>query len=178
MFHSITEGATEYTTCDGLLTASSSTWPETALFQIAASGVSLDKLVIGKPGTTSDASNGYMDESTLASCVAEAAGQGWSKSPTPLTNRAQNSHVTRRCRRDGVAGAFPAFLPVSGPGINLDGCSTLMWGRRGLRPSEGVRGPYRVPRRRVPRLRLPPRPRQRRLRPLQRQGTVLVSLRG
>ncbi|KAG9308480.1 glycoside hydrolase family 18 protein [Chiua virens] len=71
------KGATEYTTCAGLLTASSSAWPETALFQIAANGVSLDKLVIGKPGTSSDASNGYIDPSTLATCVAQAAGQGW-----------------------------------------------------------------------------------------------------
>ncbi|KAG8214826.1 hypothetical protein J3R82DRAFT_9975 [Butyriboletus roseoflavus] len=71
------QGATEYTTCAGLLTASSSTWPETALFQISANGVTLDKLVIGKPGTTSDASNGYIDPSTLATCVSQAATSGW-----------------------------------------------------------------------------------------------------
>ncbi|KAF8133344.1 glycoside hydrolase family 18 protein [Boletus edulis] len=71
------QGATEYTTCAGLLTASSSVWPETALFQISANGVSLDKLVIGKPGTTADASNGYIDPSTLATCVAQAASMGW-----------------------------------------------------------------------------------------------------
>ena len=79
-FRAIAEGATEYTTCAGLLTASSSTWPETALFQIAANGVALDKLVIGKPGTSADASNGYIDPSMLATCVAEAAAQGWGKS--------------------------------------------------------------------------------------------------
>jgi len=72
------QGTTEYTTCSGLLTASSSTWPNTALFQIAASGVSLSKLVIGKPATTSDASNGYMSTSTLAGCVEQAKNQGWS----------------------------------------------------------------------------------------------------
>jgi len=71
------QGATEYTTCAGLLTASSSTWPETALFQIAANGVSLNKLVIGKPGTTADANNGYIDPSTLATCVSQAAAKGW-----------------------------------------------------------------------------------------------------
>ncbi|KAG6375922.1 glycoside hydrolase family 18 protein [Boletus reticuloceps] len=71
------QGATEYTTCAGLLTASSSVWPETALFQISVNGVSLDKLVIGKPGTTADASNGYIDPSTLATCVAQAASMGW-----------------------------------------------------------------------------------------------------
>ena len=78
-----TEGVTEYTTCAGLLTTSSSVWPETALFQIAANGVSLNKLVIGKPATASDASNGYIDPSTLSSCVSQAAAQGWSTSQSP-----------------------------------------------------------------------------------------------
>ena len=72
-----TEGTSEYTTCEGLLTESSSTWPNSALFQIAASGITLDKLVIGKPATSSDASNGYMDPSTLATCVEQAQSQGW-----------------------------------------------------------------------------------------------------
>ncbi|KAF8552691.1 glycoside hydrolase family 18 protein [Imleria badia] len=71
------QGTSEYTTCSGLLTASTSAWPQTALFQIAASGVSLDKLVIGKPATSSDANNGYIDPSTLASCVSQAASKGW-----------------------------------------------------------------------------------------------------
>ncbi|KII93375.1 carbohydrate-binding module family 5 protein [Plicaturopsis crispa FD-325 SS-3] len=71
------QGTSEYTTCDGLLTTSSSTWPQSALFQIAASGVSLDKLVIGKPGTTGDANNGYIDPSTLAGCLGQAKSQGW-----------------------------------------------------------------------------------------------------
>jgi len=71
------QGSSEYTTCSGLLTASSSTWPESALFQIASNGVSLDKLVIGKPATTGDASTGYMSPSTLATCVEQAKGQGW-----------------------------------------------------------------------------------------------------
>ncbi|KAG0709374.1 glycoside hydrolase family 18 protein [Suillus ampliporus] len=71
------QGTTEYTTCSGLLTKSSTTWPNTAVFQIAAAGVSLDKLVIGKPATTSDASNGYMTTTLLAQCVDEAYQQGW-----------------------------------------------------------------------------------------------------
>ncbi|KAJ3771174.1 glycoside hydrolase family 18 protein [Lentinula raphanica] len=72
------QGTTEYTTCAGLLTASSSTWPESALFQIAASGVTLDKLVIGKPATTGDeTSGGFIDPATLATCVEEAKAQGW-----------------------------------------------------------------------------------------------------
>ncbi|KAF8967623.1 glycoside hydrolase [Flammula alnicola] len=71
------QGASEYTTCANLLTASSSTWPQTAVFQIAASGVPLNKIVIGKPATTSEASNGFMSTSTLASCLQQAKGQGW-----------------------------------------------------------------------------------------------------
>ncbi|KAG2144447.1 glycoside hydrolase family 18 protein [Suillus bovinus] len=71
------QGTTEYTTCDGLLYNSSTTWPESALFQIADSGVPLDKLVIGKPATSAQASNGYMDPSLLASCVSSAYAAGW-----------------------------------------------------------------------------------------------------
>ncbi|PBK72370.1 glycoside hydrolase [Armillaria solidipes] len=71
------QGATEYTTCAGLLTTSSSTWPNTALFQIANSGVPLAKLVIGKPATASDAGSGYMTTSTLAACIQTAKNQGW-----------------------------------------------------------------------------------------------------
>uniref|UniRef100_A0A8H8CHD2 GH18 domain-containing protein n=1 Tax=Psilocybe cubensis TaxID=181762 RepID=A0A8H8CHD2_PSICU len=72
------QGSSEYTTCTGLLTASSSTWPQSSLFQISANGVPLSKLVIGKPALTSDASNGFMSTSTLASCVSQAKAKGWS----------------------------------------------------------------------------------------------------
>ncbi|KAM6497137.1 glycoside hydrolase family 18 protein [Amanita muscaria] len=71
------QGTSEYTTCAGLLTASSSTWPQTAVFQIAASGVPLSKIVIGKPANTADANNGYMDTTTLASCLSQAKNSGW-----------------------------------------------------------------------------------------------------
>ncbi|KAF8845083.1 glycoside hydrolase family 18 protein [Paxillus ammoniavirescens] len=71
------QGANEYVTCTGLLTASSSAWPNTSVFQIAAAGVTLNKIVIGKPATTADASNGYMSPSTLAGCLGTAVGNGW-----------------------------------------------------------------------------------------------------
>lgn len=61
----------------GLLTVSSSAWPQTSLFEIAASGVPADKLVIGKPASPSDASNGYVDPATLATCFAQAKEKGW-----------------------------------------------------------------------------------------------------
>ena len=69
-------------TCSSLLTTSSSTWPESALFQISANGIPLDKLLIGKPAESSDATNGYMDATTLASCVAQAHASGWSEFDT------------------------------------------------------------------------------------------------
>ncbi|KAF9475014.1 glycoside hydrolase [Pholiota conissans] len=72
------QGSSEYTTCSGLLTTSSSTWPQSALFQIANSGVPLSKLVIGKPGIASDASNGFISPSALAGCVEQAKSKGWS----------------------------------------------------------------------------------------------------
>jgi len=71
------QGTTEYTDCNGLLTQSSSAWPKTSLFEIAASGVPQSKLIIGKPATPSDASNGYISPSSLAQCVSQAKGKGW-----------------------------------------------------------------------------------------------------
>ncbi|KAI0657980.1 glycoside hydrolase family 18 protein [Cubamyces menziesii] len=71
------QGSTEYTTCAGLLTASSSTWPNSAVFQIIASGVPESKVVIGKPANTGDANNGYIAPATLAGCVSQAKSQGW-----------------------------------------------------------------------------------------------------
>lgn len=46
----------DYTTCNGLLQTSSSNRSDSALFQIAAAGVDLNKLVIGKPAIAADAS--------------------------------------------------------------------------------------------------------------------------
>ncbi|KIM44722.1 glycoside hydrolase family 18 protein [Hebeloma cylindrosporum] len=71
------QGSSEYTTCASLLTASSDTWPDTSVFQIASNGVPLNKIVIGKPSTTTDAINGYMSTSTLAKCLQQAKQQGW-----------------------------------------------------------------------------------------------------
>ncbi|KAF8888123.1 glycoside hydrolase family 18 protein [Infundibulicybe gibba] len=71
------QGDSEYTTCTGLLTASSNAWPQTSVFEIAASGVPLSKIVIGKPATTNDASNGFVSTSTLATCLQQAKNKGW-----------------------------------------------------------------------------------------------------
>ncbi|VDC07602.1 unnamed protein product [Peniophora sp. CBMAI 1063] len=72
------QGQDEYTTCTNLLTTSGGIHPGSSLFEIAANGVPLDKLVIGKPALASDeTSGGLMDASTLATCVAQAHSQGW-----------------------------------------------------------------------------------------------------
>src|SRR6267154_17640 len=103
------EGTTEYTTCSGLLTASSSTWPNTAVFQIAAAGVPLDKLVIGKPATIGSASNGYMDPTLLAQCVEDASKRGWSASDIPLPCQLGLTIISR-CWRDGLGGKLSKFV--------------------------------------------------------------------
>lgn len=73
------EGPNEYITCENLLMTSSNNAPQSALFQIAARGVPLSKLVIGKPGTTSDAHSGVMSTSLLADCLEQAKQKGWSE---------------------------------------------------------------------------------------------------
>ncbi|OCH85900.1 glycoside hydrolase family 18 protein [Obba rivulosa] len=71
------QGTTEYTTCTNLLTTSGGSYPGSSLFEIASNGVSLDKLVIGKPGNSGDADSGYIAPATLAGCVEQAKNQGW-----------------------------------------------------------------------------------------------------
>ncbi|KAJ3058799.1 hypothetical protein HDU99_006648 [Rhizoclosmatium hyalinum] len=72
------QGSTDYADCDGLLNKSIGFFNGTALFEIAAQGVPLNKLVIGKPITPAGATNtGYMAPSLLATCVAQARGKGW-----------------------------------------------------------------------------------------------------
>jgi hypothetical protein len=77
-FHVLPEGVTEYVDCPGLLTQSSSNNPRTSVFEIAASGVPLQKIVIGKPASVADANNGFMPTDVLAQCVAQAKGMEWS----------------------------------------------------------------------------------------------------
>lgn len=72
-------------TCDGLLHKSTSNSPHSSLFEIAEH-VSLDKLVIGKPGIKTDADpddgdddgGGYMTPDHLANCTHQAHEAGWS----------------------------------------------------------------------------------------------------
>ena len=66
-----------YTDCAGLLTSSGGAFPGSSLFEIPKNGIPLNKLVIGKPATAADASNGFMDPATLGSCVKQAKAKGW-----------------------------------------------------------------------------------------------------
>ena len=66
-----------YTTCDSLINTSGGAFPGTALLEIPKNGIPLDMLVIGKPATAADASNGFMDPATLGTCVKQAKAKGW-----------------------------------------------------------------------------------------------------
>jgi chitinase len=69
-----------YQDCTSLLTTSGGQFPGTSIFEIAANGVDLNKLVIGKPALPTDANSGagYVDPATLATCVAQGKSKGWS----------------------------------------------------------------------------------------------------
>ena len=66
-----------YADCDGLITKAGAPFTGTALLEIPDSGFDLNKLVIGKPGTAADATNGFIDPATLGTCVDQAKAKGW-----------------------------------------------------------------------------------------------------
>lgn len=72
------QGSSMYAACTGLLTKSGGAFPGSSVFEINANGVSLNKIVIGKPAVKGDAADGYMSPSTLASCLVTAKNMGWS----------------------------------------------------------------------------------------------------
>ncbi|KAN0130843.1 glycoside hydrolase [Lactarius tabidus] len=72
------QGSSMYSTCTGLLTSSGGAYPGSSVFEINANGVSLNKIVIGKPASQGDAGSGYMSPSTLAGCLVTAMNKGWS----------------------------------------------------------------------------------------------------
>ena len=66
-----------YTDCEGLLNTSGGVFPGSSVFEIAANGVDLNKIVIGKPGSAADANDGFIDPATLGTCVEQAKAKGW-----------------------------------------------------------------------------------------------------
>ncbi|KAF9064594.1 glycoside hydrolase superfamily [Rhodocollybia butyracea] len=136
------QGASEYTTCAGLLTTSSSNSPKSSVFEIQANGFDLSKIVIGKPGATADASNGQMSTSTLAQCVSQAKGKGWNAGVMswkyPDANSAWISAVRSSAFPVGgspapgssasagatpTTGTDPGSAPLAGPSAPLAGSS-------------------------------------------------------
>lgn len=77
------QGANMYATCQSLLHSSGKTCPGSSLFEIhKEQHVPLSKLVVGKPATQADASNGWMDPSVLGKCLAQARQSGWNAGMT------------------------------------------------------------------------------------------------
>ncbi|KAH9932818.1 chitinase [Epithele typhae] len=66
-----------YADCDGLINTAGAPFNGSALLEIPANGFDINKLVIGKPGAESDATNGFIDPATLGTCVAQAKAAGW-----------------------------------------------------------------------------------------------------
>ncbi|KAL5519826.1 hypothetical protein ACEPAG_1486 [Sanghuangporus baumii] len=64
----------DYEDCNTLLSQSKT---KTSVFEIAKTGVDQNKIVIGKPATAADATNGFVDTKTLADCVSQAKQKGW-----------------------------------------------------------------------------------------------------
>ena len=71
----------DYITCPSLLTQSlAHEFFNSSLFEIANpknANVSLDKLVIGKPTLAGDATNGWMNLTTLGGCLEQAKAKNW-----------------------------------------------------------------------------------------------------
>ena len=68
-----------YQDCNGLINTAGAPFTGSALLEIPKNGFDINKLVLGKPGAASDANNGdgFIDPTTLGTCVDQAAAAGW-----------------------------------------------------------------------------------------------------
>jgi len=72
------QGASCYVDYPGLFQKSCSNFPLTSVGEIAAAGIPLNKIVVGKPVTTADASNGWVSGASLHSLFGQAkSSNGW-----------------------------------------------------------------------------------------------------
>ncbi|ORY50409.1 glycoside hydrolase [Rhizoclosmatium globosum] len=72
------QGSASYDTCETLFYQAGAWAAGSSVFEIAAAGVPLNKIVVGKPITPQGAANtGYMDAYSLAACFPEAKAKGW-----------------------------------------------------------------------------------------------------
>ena len=61
-----------YLDCAGLITTAGAPFTGSALLEIPKNGFELNKLVIGKPGGASDATNGFIDPATLVAAPTDS----------------------------------------------------------------------------------------------------------
>lgn len=73
------QGGKSYTHCETLLNnGTRAHFPATSIFEIHKEGnIPLDKLVIGKPATPQDATNGYLSTKGLGKCLRDGATKGY-----------------------------------------------------------------------------------------------------
>ncbi|EJD40309.1 glycoside hydrolase [Auricularia subglabra TFB-10046 SS5] len=69
------QGEGVYTDCAGLMEKSADAWPGTSVMEMIANGVDGAKIVVGKPATNADASNGFMDPGPLGQCLKQYVGK-------------------------------------------------------------------------------------------------------
>jgi len=82
------QGQGMYESCTSLIDGDSSTIAGTSVEEIIKSGIPAAKLIVGKPSDSTQASNGYIDPTTLGGCVSNASTQPggvmswqWSSAP-------------------------------------------------------------------------------------------------
>ena len=94
-----------------------------AVFEIQKSGVDINKLVIGKPGSLNDVGEaqrsiggGFMDPATLGTCVQQAVSQGWKAGVMSFQVSSGDARLREDMRSDGrrssQAAIPPGFLPL------------------------------------------------------------------
>ena len=99
-----------YETCDSLINSGSGS----AVLEIAASGVDINKIVIGKPGSAQDVTNGgYVDPAALSTCLAQAKAKGWNAGVMAY-------QVCARMMTPASLIAYYAFVIVPAGRCNLD----------------------------------------------------------
>lgn len=110
---------TMYTTCDGLLSKSGDPFPGSSLFEIAAGGIPLEKLMIGKPAKLEDV-EGFTVKRSVKDSGSPSQGAATNTStnapaPTPAsvnTNGFIDPSVLSQCLVTAVAGGWNTGVMV------------------------------------------------------------------
>ncbi|KAJ6514092.1 glycoside hydrolase [Mycena vulgaris] len=106
---------------------------QSSVFQIAANGVSLNKIVIDKPATAADATNGFMDPGTFSTCLAQAKAQGWGAGAMTWQYPNGNSAWVTQVR----SGSFPVGGSGGGGTTTTSRTTTSSPGSTSTPPSGG-----------------------------------------